>query len=140
MNVFLCMDNFHPTSNPFTWTVVKYQSGNDIMVTADPRIAIIIMVWLFWQQGKYEGFDSSDRPSNWSEIVDFFRPCDLEILQMTLKNNRAPLLYHVSFVHYFKAIGKFKVELQSGNAQYGPKSVIFLSRVTLNLIEDLGNQ
>ena len=36
-----------------------------------------------------------------------------------------------SLVHYFKAIGQFKLELQSGKAQYGSKSVIFLSHVTL---------
>ena len=36
-----------------------------------------------------------------------------------------------SLVHYFKAIGRFKLELQSGKAQYGSKSVIFLSHVTL---------
>ena len=37
-----------------------------------------------------------------------------------------------SFVHHFKTIGKFKQELQSGNAQFGSKSVnFFLSRVTL---------
>ena len=30
------------------------------------------------------------------------------------------LLYAVSsFVHYFKAISEFKLELQSGNAQFG---------------------
>ena len=35
-----------------------------------------------------------------------------------------------SFVHHFKAIGKFKLELQSRNAQFGSKLVIFLSPVT----------
>ena len=30
-----------------------------------------------------------------------------------------------SFLHYFIAIGKFELELQSGNAQFGSKSVIF---------------
>ena len=40
-----------------------------------------------------------------------------------------------SFVHHFKAIGQFKLELQSGNAQFGSKSVIFLSRVTLEFDE-----
>ena len=38
-----------------------------------------------------------------------------------------------SFVHHFVAIGKFKQELQSGNAQFGSKSTIFISRVTLKL-------
>ena len=31
-----------------------------------------------------------------------------------------------SFVHYLKAIGDFKLELQSGNAQFGSKSTIFV--------------
>ena len=36
------------------------------------------------------------------------------------------LFYAVSsFVHRFKAIGDFKLELQSGNAQFGLKSTIF---------------
>ena len=37
----------------------------------------------------------------------------------------------LSFVHHFKSIGEFKLELQSGNAQFGSISAIFLSRVTL---------
>ena len=36
-----------------------------------------------------------------------------------------------SFVHHVVAIGEFKQELQSGNAQFGSKSTIFFSRVTL---------
>ena len=110
---------------------------------------------------------------------NFFVPRDLEIWRMSLKNNRAPLLYYIklcasfqahgciqtgdtvrkrsirvkignflsrvtlkfdgwpwktigylsyaasSFVHHFVAIGKFKLELQSGNAQFGSKSMIF---------------
>ena len=36
-----------------------------------------------------------------------------------------------SFVHHFIAIGGFKLELQSGNAQFGSKSTIVFSRVTL---------
>ena len=35
------------------------------------------------------------------------------------------------FVHHFKAIGEFKLELQSGNALLGSKLAIFLSHVTL---------
>ena len=38
-----------------------------------------------------------------------------------------------SFVHHFITIGEFKLELQSGNAQFGSKSTIFFSRVTLQL-------
>ena len=36
-----------------------------------------------------------------------------------------------SFVHHFIAIHEFKMELQSRNAKFGSKSVIFLSCVTL---------
>ena len=36
-----------------------------------------------------------------------------------------------SFVHHFTAISEFKLELQSGNAQFWSKSTMFLSRVTL---------
>ena len=56
----------------------------------------------------------------------------------TLKFHRLPwkttghLFYTTSsFVHHFKAIREFKLELQSGNAQFGSKSKIFLSCVTL---------
>ena len=42
-----------------------------------------------------------------------------------LENNRAPLLYHIKLCASFKAIGEVKLELQSGNAQFGSKSAIF---------------
>ena len=38
----------------------------------------------------------------------------------------------LSFVQHFKAIGIFKLELQSGNTQFGSK-LIFLSQVTLKI-------
>ena len=46
------------------------------------------------KQGKSEGFDSCDRPSNLKldSNHQFFRPCDREIWWMTLQNNRTPLL------------------------------------------------
>ena len=56
----------------------------------------------------------------------FFILCDLEIWQMTLKNNGAPLLYYVKFMHHFKATNEFKLELQSGNTQFGSKLVFFV--------------
>ena len=128
------------------------------------------------------------------KIGDFFVLCDLEIWRMTLKNNRAPLLYYfklcVSFhsllwnqkevtvrkrqiwvkigdflsrvtlkfdrwpwkiighlfystwslVHHFIAICEFKMELQSGNAQFGSKSAIFCPVWPWNLTDDLENQ
>ena len=136
---------------------------------------------LIAKQGKSEGSDCCDRPSNLKldSNRQFFRPCDHEIWRMTSKNNRALLLYYVkicalfqihwwiqtgftvqkrsirveirdilscvtlkfdgwpwktighlfyttpSRVHHFKAMGDFKLELQSANAQVGSKLVIF---------------
>ena len=55
-----------------------------------------------------------------SKLAMFFVP--LETRRMTLKNNRTSLLYYVKrFVQHFKAIGIFKLELQSGNVQCGSK-------------------
>ena len=44
-----------------------------------------------------------------------------------------------SFVYHFVAIGEFKLELQSGNAQFGSKSTIFLAVWPWNLTNDLEN-
>ena len=148
-------------------------------------------------QGKSEGFDSCDRPSNLTQIGSnwsIFRPCDLKIWWMTLKNNKARLLYYInfcasfqihqwiqtgvtvrkhpiwvkfddflscvtlqfdvwpwktighlfyatsSFVHHFVAIGDFKLEIQSRNAQFGSKSTIFRAMWPCNLTYDLEKQ
>ena len=48
-----------------------------------------------------------------------------------LQNNRAPLLGFIKFVHYFKAIIEFKLELQSGNAQFRSKLAIFFIPVDI---------
>ena len=45
-----------------------------------------------------------------------------------------------SFVHHFVAIGEFKLELQSGNAQFGSNSTIFRAVWPWNLMDDLEKQ
>ena len=55
----------------------------------------------------------------------FFGPYDLEIWQMTLKKRRHLFYATACILHHSVAIDDFKVELQSGNAQFGPKSSIF---------------
>ena len=67
----------------------------------------------------------------WVKIGDF-------LSRMTFKFEIWPwkIIGHIfyttlSFVHHCKAISEFKLELQSGNTQFGSKSVNFLSRVTL---------
>ena len=56
-----------------------------------------------------------------------FVPCDLEIWQMTFKDNRVPLpCATLSFVHHFAAIDPLKLELQFGNTQIGSKLAFFV--------------
>ena len=45
-----------------------------------------------------------------------------------------------SFVQHFVAIGEFKLELQSGNAQSGSNSTIFRAVQPWNLMDDLAKQ
>ena len=78
------------------------------------------------KQGKSEGFDSCDRPSNLTQIgykTSIFQ-CD----RVTLKFDGWPrkiirhLFYITSgFAHHFKPLGEFKLELLSGNAQIRSK-------------------
>ena len=58
----------------------------------------------FKKQGKSEGFDSCDRPSNikLDSNRQLFHPCDREIWWMTKKNNRALLLYYVKLCASFQ--------------------------------------
>ena len=56
---------------------------------------------------------------------------------MTLKNNRAPLLFYIKLWHHFVAIGEFKLELQSGKAQFGWNLTIFRAVWPWNLTYDL---
>ena len=85
-------------------------------------------------QGKSEGFDSCDWPSNLTQIGLnhwLISPRDLEIWWMTLKNNKAPLLYYIKLcasfpIHWWiqtgVAVRKCSIRVKIGN---------FLSCVTL---------
>ena len=142
----------------------------------------------------YSNWGYNPETFNSGQNCRFFVPGDFENLHMTLKNNRAPLLYYVklyasfqihwwsqtwvtawkrssrvklaiflsrvtlkidawpwkiighlsyavsTFVHHFIANGAFKLELQSGNAQFGSKSTIFLAVWPWNLTDDLEEQ
>ena len=89
------------------------------------------------KQGKSEGFDSCDRPSNLKldSNRQFFRPCDREIWWMTSKNNRALLLYYVKLcasfqIHWWIQTG-FTVQKRSIRVEIGD----MLSHVTLKFDE-----
>ena len=88
------------------------------------------------KQGKSEGFESCDWP------IVRKRPIRVKIgdvlYRVTSKFDGWPwkTIGHLSFavssfVQHFIAIGELKLELQSGNAQFGSNSTIFKSRVTL---------
>ena len=100
-------------------------------------------IWLQLQkQGKSEGFESCDRPivrkrPIWVKIGDV-------LSRVTLKFDGWPwkTIGHLSFavssfVQHFIAIGVFKLELLSGNAQFGSNSTIFRPVWPWNLTYDL---
>ena len=67
----------------------------------------------------------------WASNCQFFSLHDLEICQMIWKNNGHLFYATSSFVHHFKTIGEFKLELQSRNAKLGTKLARFLFCMTL---------
>ena len=67
----------------------------------------------------------------WVKINDFFHRVTLQFDVWPWKTIGHLFYATSSFVHHFVAIGEFKLELQSGNAEFGSKSTIFFSRVTL---------
>ena len=80
------------------------------------------------------------KPSIRVKIGDF-------LSRVTLKFDEWPwktighLFYATStFMHNFVAIGEFKLELQSGNAQFGSKLTIFRAVWPWNLMDDLEKQ
>ena len=105
--------------------------------------------WIFQQdrnkQGKSEGFESCDWPvvrkrPIWVKIGDV-KYC------VTLKFDRWPwkTIGHLSFavssfLQHFIAIGELKLELQSGNAQFGSNSTTFRAVWLCNLTYDLEKQ
>ena len=78
--------------------------------------------------------------SHWIQIVNFSA-------RVTVKfdgwpcNTIGHLFYATSsFVHHFVAIGEFKLQLQSRNAQSGSNSTIFRAVRPWNLTDDLAKQ
>ena len=69
----------------------------------------------------------------WVKIDDFFSRVTFKLDRWHWKTIGHLFYATPSFVHHFVPIGKFKLELQSGNAQFGSKSTIFLSRGTFKV-------
>ena len=63
--------------------------------------------------------------SSWVTIGDFLSRMTLKFDGWTWKIIGHLFYTTLSFLHHFKAMGEFKLELQSGNAQFGSKLIIF---------------
>ena len=88
------------------------------------------------EQGKSEGFESCDQPivrkrPIWVKIGDVLSHVTLKFDGWPWKTIGHLSFAVSSFLQHFIAIGEFKLELQSGNAQFGSNSTIFFSHMTL---------
>ena len=97
------------------------------------------------EQGKSEGFESCDRPivrkrPIWVKIGDVLSCVTLKFDEWPWKTIGHLFNPTSSFVHHFVAIGDSKLELQSGNAQFGSKSTIFRAMWPCNWTYDLEKQ
>ena len=78
--------------------------------------------------------------SNWIQIVNFSARVTVKFDGWPRKTIGHFFYNTSSFVHHFKFIGEFKLELQSGNAQSGSNSTIFRAVRPRNLTDDLAKQ
>ena len=93
------------------------------------------------KQGKSEGFESCDRPivrkrPIWVKIGDVLSHVTLKFDGWPWKTIGHLFFAVSSFVQHFIAIGEFKLELQSGNAQFESNSTIFRFKWPWNLTDD----
>ena len=78
--------------------------------------------------------------SNWIQIVNFSARVTVKFDGWPRKTIGHFFYTTSSFVHHFKSIGEFKLDLQSRNAQFGLEMVIFYPVWPWNLMDDLGKQ
>ena len=97
------------------------------------------------KQGKSEGFESCDRPIVRKRPI-WVKNGDV-LYRVTLKFDGWPwkTIGHLSFavssfVQHFIAIGELKLELESGNPQFGSNSTIFRAVWPWNLMFDIEKQ
>ena len=82
----------------------------------------------------------SPETPNLGQIWRFLEPYDVEIWRMTCKTIGHLFYATSSIVHHVVAIGEFKLQLQSGNAQSGSNSTIFRAVWPWNLTDDLAKR
>ena len=126
---------------------LELQSGN-AQFGSNSKIFRAAWPWNFTddlQQGKSEGFESCDRPivrkhPIWVKIGVVLSRVTLIFDGWPWKTiGHLPVTVSI-FVQHFIAIGEFKLELQSGNAQFGSISTNFIAVWPWNLTDDLEKQ
>ena len=115
---------------PFAWTSLL-----SLVITPEN----FMMIW-WWEHGEKGVTDRltdgrtdgrTDRQTDWTS----------HIAAWSQLKTIGHLYYATSSsIHHFVAIGEFKLELQSGNAQFGSISTIFLAVWPCNLMYDLEKQ
>ena len=98
-----------------------------------------------WKEGKYEGFESCDRPivrkrPIWVKIGDVLSRVTLKFDGWPWKTIGHLSVAVSSFVQHFIAIGEFKLEFLSGNAQFGSNSTIFRAVWPWNLTYSISQE
>ena len=78
--------------------------------------------------------------SNWIQIVNFSACVTLKFDGWPKKTIGHVFYTMSSFVNHFKSIAEFKLELQSGNAQFGSILAIFFPVWPWNLMDNIGKQ
>ena len=129
-----------PKASIFFCFVWPWNLMNDIKNNRTPILYYIKPCTSFQSHGWIQSGATVWKRSIRVKIGDFF------LYRVTLKFYKWPreTSAHVfyatsSFVHRFKAIGEFKLELQSGIAKFGSKSTNFLAVWLWNLADDLEN-
>ena len=110
---------------PQLWTHYDFLYTKGIINKQKNKVMYHFEIEVNKEQGRSEGFDSCDRPSNLKldSNGQFFRLCDREIWWMTSKNNRALPLYYVKLcasfqIHWWIQAG-FTVRKRSIRVQIG---------------------
>ena len=107
---------------PFAWTSL-------LSLVITPENFIMIRWWEHSQKGVTDG--QTDRRTDGQTENTICRAAWSQLTIGHLFNATS------SFVHNFVAIGEFKLELESGNAQSGSNSTIFRAVWPWNLTHDL---
>ena len=76
----------------------------------------------------------------WVKMDDFFSRVTLKFDGWPWKTIGHLFYATLSFGNHFVATGEFKLELQSGNAQFGSNSTVFRAKRNWNLMDDLKKQ